>query len=155
MLSMAQEQIKLTRKALKTGPESYISGLCLELGINFSFIYFFKTLRDTNLLQIYVCGSTLPWKLCPSLNKATLKIRGYKDLPIFKDLLIYFLQFIYFLLLQENDRDNSSLDNISWKCRLKPTLHRGNIPLPTSLFSKYWEKEVLERRELNLSQKTV
>ena len=56
MLSMAQKQIKLTRKALKTDPESYISGLCLEFGINFSFIYFFKTLRGTNLLKIY--GST-------------------------------------------------------------------------------------------------
>lgn len=73
MLSMAQEQIKLTRKALKTGPESYISGLCLELGINFSFIYFFKTLRDTNLLQIYVYGSTLPLETLSFIKQSDFK----------------------------------------------------------------------------------
>ena len=34
---------------------------------------------------------------------------------------------------------------ISWKFLLKSTFHDGNIPFKTSLFSKYWEKEVLER----------
>lgn len=66
MLSMAQKKIKLTRKALKTDPESYVSGLCLELGISFNFIYFFKTLRATNLLQIY--GSTPPLETLSFIN---------------------------------------------------------------------------------------
>ena len=95
---MAQKEIQLTRKALKTDPESYISGLCLELGNNFSFIYFSKTLRGTNLLQIF--GSTPPMETLSFIQQSDLKkIRGYEDLPIFKDFLIYFLQFIYYLLL--------------------------------------------------------
>lgn len=59
----------------KTDPESYASGLCLELGINFSFIYFFKTLRATNLLQIY--GSTTPLETLSFIKQSDFKNKRF------------------------------------------------------------------------------
>ena len=97
-------------EANKTDPERYVSGLCLKLGINFRFIYFFKTLRGTHLFEIY--GSTLPWKPQRALNKRTFNIRGYKNLPIFNEFHFISCSSFTFLVLQENDRDNRSFDKL-------------------------------------------